>query len=177
MLAGAVAATAVLAGCGSSSSSTTSTPATTSSAAAAKPAASTQPASNGVLIVSKHTKEGTALAAGPKHLTVYLFEKDTGGASTCSGACAGVWPPVTTQGTPQTSGAVDAAKLGTIKRADGTTQVTYDGHPLYFFAKDQDDGDTYGEGVDGFGAEWYMLAPSGNKIDNDDDGDSDSGSS
>jgi predicted lipoprotein with Yx(FWY)xxD motif len=58
-----------------------------------------------------------------------------------------------------------ASDLGTITRPDGTKQVTYKGHPLYLFAKDKDDGDAYGEGVKAFGADWYVLAPSGNKID------------
>jgi predicted lipoprotein with Yx(FWY)xxD motif len=57
------------------------------------------------------------------------------------------------------------AKLGTITRSDGTVQVTYNGHPLYYYAKDGDAGDAYGQGIKGFGAAWYVLAPSGNKID------------
>ena len=55
--------------------------------------------------------------------------------------------------------------LGTIKRADGSLQVTYKGHPLYRYIKDKDDGDTYGEGIKSFGAAWYALAPSGKKVD------------
>ena len=58
-----------------------------------------------------------------------------------------------------------SAHLGTITRPDGTTQVTYKGHPLYLFVKDKDDGDAYGEAIKAFGAEWYVLAPSGNKVD------------
>ena len=67
-------------------------------------------------------------------------------------------------------GAVSASKLGTTTRSDGTKQITYNGHPLYFFVKDGDAGDAYGEGVKAFGADWYVLAPSGNKIDNDEGG-------
>ena len=62
-----------------------------------------------------------------------------------------------------------ASQLGTITRSDGTMQVTYNGHPLYFFAADKDDGDTYGQGSKEFGAGWYVMTPSGNKIDDDDD--------
>jgi predicted lipoprotein with Yx(FWY)xxD motif len=119
-----------------------------------------------VLITTKHTRLGTVLGAGPKKLTVYLFEGDKGAASSCSGGCAVAWPPVT--GKPQATGAAMAGALGTITRADGTTQVTYSGHPLYFFVKDikdGDPGDTYGEAVKAFGAEWYVVAPSGKKID------------
>jgi predicted lipoprotein with Yx(FWY)xxD motif len=95
---------------------------------------------------------------------VYLFEADKGPASSCSGECAKVWPPVI--GSPKAAGLAQAAGLGTIKRADGTTQVSYKGHPLYLFIKDKDDGDAYGQGVNGFGAAWYALAPSGRKVDN-----------
>jgi predicted lipoprotein with Yx(FWY)xxD motif len=120
-----------------------------------------------VLITTKHTKLGTILGAGPKKLTVYLFEGDAGAKSSCSGPCAAAWPPVI--GKPQAAGTAKAAALGTITRADGTTQVAYGGHPLYFFIKDikdGDSGDAYGEAVKAFGAEWYVLAPSGKKIDN-----------
>lgn len=116
------------------------------------------------LITTKHDKKlGTILAAGRKHLTVYLFEADKRGSSSCTGACAAVWPPVT--GKPQARGAAMSADLGTIKRSDGRTQVTYKGHPLYLFVKDKDDEDAYGEAIKGFGAEWYALSPAGNKID------------
>jgi predicted lipoprotein with Yx(FWY)xxD motif len=102
---------------------------------------------------------GTVLAAGPKRLTVYLFEADKGASSSCTGACAAAWPPVI--GRPTAAGGANATALGTIKRPDGTTQVTYKGHPLYFFVKDKDDGDTYGQGVTAFGAGWFAVTASG----------------
>jgi predicted lipoprotein with Yx(FWY)xxD motif len=74
-----------------------------------------------------------------------------------------VWPPLT--GSPKALGGAMSADLGTITRPDGTKQVTYKGHPLYLYVKDKDDGDTYGEGIKSFGAEWYALSPSGNKVD------------
>jgi predicted lipoprotein with Yx(FWY)xxD motif len=116
------------------------------------------------VITTKHDKLGTILAYGPKKLTVYLFEADKSGSSKCSGPCAVAWPPVT--GKPRASGGAAAADLGTITRTGGVTQVTYKGHPLYLFIKDKDDGDTYGQGIDAFGAEWYALGASGNKVDN-----------
>jgi predicted lipoprotein with Yx(FWY)xxD motif len=116
-----------------------------------------------VVLTTKHSKLGAVLAAGPKRLTVYLFQGDKGAASSCTSACASVWPPVT--GKPTAAGNAVAADLGTITRADGATQVTYKGHPLYFFAKDGDAGDAYGEAIKSFGAEWYVLAPSGKKVD------------
>jgi predicted lipoprotein with Yx(FWY)xxD motif len=96
---------------------------------------------------------------------VYLFEGDTGSSSSCSGECAAVWPPVTTTGMPQATGGASATKLGTITRSGGITQVTYNGHPLYYYSKDGDAGDAYGQGIKAFGAGWYVLTPSGNKID------------
>jgi predicted lipoprotein with Yx(FWY)xxD motif len=68
-------------------------------------------------------------------------------------------------GTPKAGAGANAADFGTITRPDGTKQVTYKGHPLYRFAKDGDAGDAYGEGVKAFGADWYVLAPSGKKVD------------
>jgi predicted lipoprotein with Yx(FWY)xxD motif len=156
----------LLAACGSNSKTSSSVPRT--------PTASSSPSSYGstttsgqaapaALITTKHDKLGTVLAYGPKRLTVYLFENDKGAAPSCTGACTKVWPPVT--GKPQAGGAAQAAHLGTIARRDGTTQVTYKGHPLYLYVRDRDDGDTYGEAIKSFGAEWYVLAPSGNKVD------------
>jgi predicted lipoprotein with Yx(FWY)xxD motif len=116
-------------------------------------------------VSAKHDKLGSILAAGPKKLTVYLFEADKGSASSCSGTCAQVWPPVTTAASATAAGSASSAALGTITRADGTKQVTYKGHPLYYYAKDKDSGDAYGQGVKSFGAPWYVLSPSGSKVD------------
>ena len=69
---------------------------------------------------------------GPNGHTLYLFEKDTGSTSTCTGACAAAWPPLMTTGAPTAGGAADAGLLGTTKRPDGTMEVTYGGHPLYY---------------------------------------------
>jgi predicted lipoprotein with Yx(FWY)xxD motif len=96
--------------------------------------------------------------------TVYLFEKDTGSKSTCSGACAVQWPPLTTKGKPTVGSGLTASKVGTTARADGTKQVTYDGHPLYLFIGDKGAGDTSGQGVNAFGALWYVLSPAGNEV-------------
>jgi predicted lipoprotein with Yx(FWY)xxD motif len=100
-----------------------------------------------------------------KSRTLYLFEKDKNGKSKCSGACATNWPPLLTKGKPKASGGVKASKLGTTKRSDGTTQVTYGGHPLYTFIADKNKpGATKGEGLDAFGAEWYVVGTNGKKI-------------
>ncbi|WP_052434852.1 COG4315 family predicted lipoprotein [Streptacidiphilus melanogenes] len=112
------------------------------------------------------TSLGTFLVDGQGR-TLYLFEKDTGPNSACTGACASVWPPDTTTGTPHAGAGVNPALLGTAMRADHTMVVTYNGHPLYTYAADHKPGDTNGEGSKAFGAGWYVVAPNGNKIDND----------
>jgi predicted lipoprotein with Yx(FWY)xxD motif len=159
-------------GCGSSSKSTSATSAasaypTASETTTAAATATTPTSGGGTIVLVKHaSKLGTILAVGSKKMTVYMFEGDHGASSSCTGACASVWPPVTSTGAATAAGAANSADLGTITRSDGTTQVTYKGHPLYFFAKDKDSGDAYGQGVKGFGSDWYVIAPSGNKVDN-----------
>jgi predicted lipoprotein with Yx(FWY)xxD motif len=157
------------AGCGSSSSKTeaggypSSTTSASQKAAAATSSASAS-AATGTAVTTVHTSLGTILAAGPKRLTVYLFAADTGATSTCSGACAQAWPPVTTSGAPKAEGGAVAANLGSITRADGTKQLTYKGHPLYYYVSDSQSGETTGQGVNSFGAPWYVLSPSGSEI-------------
>jgi predicted lipoprotein with Yx(FWY)xxD motif len=160
------------AGCGggksSTSSSAGSTAPSTTSVQGSNPAG-TAPAGSGagtMVTVKRAGKLGTVLAAGSHRMTVYLFEADKGPSSKCAGACEGTWPPVTTSGAPIGSGGAVTADLSTIKRSDGTMQVAYKGHPLYYFVKDKDAGDSYGEGVHGFGSSWYVLSPRGSKIDN-----------
>jgi predicted lipoprotein with Yx(FWY)xxD motif len=156
------------AGCGSSSS--TSSPGTTAAPAASSSSTSSSSAyapAGGTPVVElttkRHGKLGTILAAGPKRLTVYLFEADKAGKSACSGQCAKAWPPVIGKG--KATGGASSSELATITRPDGKVQLTYKGHPLYYFSKDKDDGDAYGEGVKAFGASWYALAPGGKKVD------------
>ena len=110
-----------------------------------------------------NTKLGKVLADGSGR-TLYLFEKDKGPRSTCFGACAGAWPPLTTSGEPTAVKGVSASKLGTIDRGNGVRQVTYNGHPLYRFIKDTGPRQTHGEGLKAFGAEWYALSAAGKKV-------------
>jgi len=98
-----------------------------------------------------------------KGFTLYYFKKDKGGESACYGACAQVWPPLTTGGAPVAKNGAEAAKLGTTKRSDGTVQVTYAGWPLYTYEADRKPGEANGADVDSFGAEWYALHPDGKK--------------
>jgi predicted lipoprotein with Yx(FWY)xxD motif len=97
--------------------------------------------------------------------TLYLFEADHGGKSTCSGACAAAWPAYTVTGTPQPGSGVNPALLSTISAPGGSTQVVYNGHPLYYFSGDAHPGDHSGQGSKAFGAGWYVVAASGSKID------------
>lgn len=114
----------------------------------------------GVVAVAKNPDLGTILVDS-KGFTLYDFHKDKGNKSACYGACAGTWPPLTTEGTPQAMSGAEAAKLGTTKRTDGTLQVTYAGHPLYTYAADTKPGDAKGNDFSSFGGEWYALQPSG----------------
>jgi predicted lipoprotein with Yx(FWY)xxD motif len=102
-----------------------------------------------------------------KGRTLYLFEKDKGKHSSCSGKCATFWPPLLTKGKPTAGAGAKTALLGTTRRSNGSMQVTYAGHPLYRYLEDTKAGQTKGEGSKAFGAGWYVLAPNGKKIDKD----------
>ena len=163
------AAALVVAGCGGGASGSTQQN-NGQSAYGGAPAAGSKTTANagargaGTVALGK-LKVGTALVDGQGR-TLYLFEADKGSTSTCNSACASLWPPATTSGKPTAGPGVDAAKLGTTKRSDGTVEVTYNGHPLYRYAPDTKPGDATGQGLNQFGAPWYVLAASGNKIDN-----------
>ena len=151
----------IIAGCGSASSSSSSS-ATATSAAAATTSASSTPAS-GVTIKTAKGSGGTYLA-GPDGHALYLWVADTGDKSVCSGACAQAWPPLLTKGNPTAGSGVTASDLGTTMRSGGAEQVTYKGHPLYYFVADTSAGSTRGQGSDNFGAKWWLVAPSGTAI-------------
>jgi predicted lipoprotein with Yx(FWY)xxD motif len=106
---------------------------------------------------------GTILV-NPKGRTLYLFRRDSGTKSTCFGACAAAWPPLQAAGKPTVGGGADAALLGTTTRSDGEQQVTYNGHPLYLYAGDENAGDTRGQGLTDYGASWYVLNPAGQQV-------------
>jgi predicted lipoprotein with Yx(FWY)xxD motif len=153
-IAGATVAIAVLAaGCGGK----------TSSSSSSAPAGSSATATGGATVAVKGSKLGVILVDGNGR-TLYLFEKDKGATSSCYGACAGGWPPDTTNGALRAGAGVSASLLGTTTRTDGKTEVTYHRHPLYYFAGDRKPGDTNGEGLNAFGAEWYVLSAAGNKV-------------
>jgi predicted lipoprotein with Yx(FWY)xxD motif len=146
----------IAAGCGSSSKNYSSSSKPTSQT-------TTQAASTSSALSLRSTSLGKVLV-GPNGRTLYLFEKDTGGKSACTGSCAAAWPPLTTTGKPTAGSAVNAAMLSVTKRPDGKSQVVYAGHPLYYYSADMKAGDTTGQGVDAFGAEWYVVSATGSKV-------------
>jgi predicted lipoprotein with Yx(FWY)xxD motif len=126
-------------------------------ATAAGAAAATKPA----VIKVTNTPDLGKVIVNAEGMTMYDFHKDKGTTSACYGGCAEAWPPLLTKGMPTASGGAEASLLGVTKRKDGTEQVTYNGHPLYGFVEDQKPGETNGNDVDAFGAQWYALMPSG----------------
>ena len=119
----------------------------------------------GALAVSTSSSKLGTILVGQGGRTLYVFDKDTPNTSTCSGSCAAAWPPEVTSGTPKAgSSMVNASMLGTAMRGDGTTQVTYNTHPLYYFSGDTQAGQQNGQGLNAFGAFWYVVSPSGNQM-------------
>ena len=115
-------------------------------------------------VIESHTGSAGPFLTNGSGRAVYLWSADSMNKSACSGACAGVWPAVTATGTVTAADGAKAADLGTITRSDGTKQVTYGGHPLYYFAGDSGPAQTTGQGNDDFGAKWWLVAPAGTKI-------------
>lgn len=146
-----VAAGLLAAACGSAAGSTaTGTPASSGSTTAT--------------VIESHAGSAGTFLTNSSGRAVYLWAADSMNKSACSGACAGAWPPVTAKGHVTAADGAKAADLGTITRSDGSKQVTYDGHPLYYFAGDSGPGQTNGQGSDSFGAKWWLVAPAGTKI-------------
>lgn len=143
-----VAIAAIASGCGGGSNYSNNSSSNSSSA---------KPAATGTTVSTKTSSVGTVLA-GEGGKTLYLFEADKNGKPTCSGDCAAAWPPAMSNGSVTVSGDADRSKVASVS---GTKQITYAGHPLYYYAKDTDAKDVYGNGIDSFGAEWYALTPSG----------------
>jgi predicted lipoprotein with Yx(FWY)xxD motif len=172
-VAGAVLSLGVaVAGCGSSSSSSATPPSAGTNAAgggsggrygygsgSGSPSVST----GGVTLDTASSSLGTILV-DQEGKTLYLFEADSTNKSNCSGSCATYWPPVTTSGKAAAGSGVSAAMIGTAMRSDGTSQVTYAGHPLYWFSGDSKPGDTNGEGLTNFGGAWYAVSPAGKAV-------------
>ena len=140
----------------------------TATGAADETATSSIPVTGAATVnVSESTEFGPILVDGDG-FSLYLFMADTqnSGTSTCGDddGCTTEWPPLLTEGDPVAGEGVDATLLGTITRDDGSTQVTYNGWPLYLFHEDMAAGDTNGQAVDEFGGLWYLVSPTGETI-------------
>ena len=145
----------VLAGCGS----TGSPPADRPAAAATDTATSGDPMAAGTVAIATTDLGDVLVGAGG--MTLYMYDPDKQGDSTCYNQCATAWPPLLVDGDPVAGAGIDATLLGTTERTDGTTQVTYDGWPLYYWAQDAAAGDVTGQGVNGI---WWVLKASGEPI-------------
>lgn len=150
--------TGTLAAC--SSDTTTSPAAPTSASPSVSAPAASAPAAQSATVMTASTDLGTILVDG-KGMTLYLFTKDTQGSgkSTCEGQCLAAWPPLI--GGPQAGDGANQALLGSITRSDGTTQASYNGWPLYYWAQDSAPGDTTGQGVNKV---WWVLDANGDAI-------------
>ncbi len=115
------------------------------------------PLAPALINVSQNAKLGPILTDG-QGMTVYILTQDTPNTSTCYGSCSAIWPPVLTDGAPTPGSGMQASLLGITTRNDGSTQVTYNSWPLYYFVNDKGPGDTDGEGVQDV---WYVITPSG----------------
>lgn len=154
-----------MAGCGSSNSSSSSSSGGAyggSEETTSKPAAQTASSEGAPITVGTAKGVGKVLVDS-NGMTLYYFQKDQNGESTCYGPCEKGWPPLTTEGAPQAGEGAMASKLGTTKRKDGTVQVTYNKWPLYTFVEDKKPGEDNGTDSKAFGASWYPLHPNGEK--------------
>jgi predicted lipoprotein with Yx(FWY)xxD motif len=155
-----------LAACGSSSGRTlgTNPPASAapSSVSPQRPATSAPARPTGRVIKARTSQFGSILTDGVNR-TIYLFTRDGSSASACYGRCAAAWPPVLTKGSPRRTGGLTAA-LGTTHRRDGTVQVTYAGHPLYYYIRDVEPGEILCQNVVEFGGTWLVVSPRGRPV-------------
>jgi len=134
-----------------------------STSSASSSAAGSGSSTSSTVITTKTSSGGSFLTNGAGR-AIYLFMADSTGKSACDGACAAAWPPVIATAQPTATGGAQASGLSTITRSDGTKQVTYDGHPLYYFTGDTGPGTDKGQGLDNFGAKWWLVAPTGSSI-------------
>lgn len=167
----ALAIALVAAGCGGSGgySSSSSAPASSGSYGSYGSAAAPSGAkgAGGAAKVGLTKSPLGRIVVDGKGSSLYLFEKDKGRASNCYGACAAAWPPLLSGGKPATASGAESALLGVTHRTDGSTQVTYAGHPLYRYSGDMAPGQANGEEAQAFGGSWYVLSRAGTKIEQD----------
>lgn len=150
------------AACGGSSSKNAANTTTTTAAVTSTTAAATSTTASGPATVeaADNATLGVKMLVGPNGHTLYLFDKDTGTTSACTGGCVSVWPALTSASAPTAGDGIDASMLSTAT-GQVANQVVFNGHLLYYFAPDAAPGDTKGIGIPG----WYPVGPDGNEID------------
>ncbi|MGK2877430.1 MAG: COG4315 family predicted lipoprotein [Solirubrobacterales bacterium] len=156
----------VAAGCGDEADTTASAPsatAATGSTEAAMKAAPKRKSGQKEIQTGKVSPYGKILQDGRGH-TIYLFTKEESSKSECYDACAAAWPPVLTRNTPFAGEGVRQSKLGTTKRTDGKKQVTYNGHPLYYYVDEREPDLVLCQAVEEFGGLWYIMDKRGNAV-------------
>ena len=150
----------VLAACGGTATSKSAAPVSGGAAPASGASGSAQA---GIQLSVRSSQYGRILRDGSNR-TIYLFTHDRSSSSTCAGACASAWPPVLTGAAPSAGTGLSARLLGTTRRSDGTLQVTYGGHPLYYYVNDVKPGQILCQNVDEFGGTWLVVSPQGSAI-------------
>ena len=156
-----VAVASVVAACGGSSGSGSQPHASAGYGAGPAPTAAK---TSSAVSVSTATSSNGSYLVGASGRALYLWVADSHNKSVCAGPCAESWPPLTTKSAPVAASGVTMSHLGTATRSNGVKQVTYDGHPLYYFAGDTSKGSLTGQGSNEFGAKWWLVAPSGAAI-------------
>jgi predicted lipoprotein with Yx(FWY)xxD motif len=116
------------------------------------------------MVIKTASSSGGVILTDGSGRAVYLWMKDGKNMSACTGACTGSWPVVSGSGTVTAAGGAKASDLGSITRSDGTKQVTYNGHPLYYYVGDSGSGTASGQGSTMFGAKWWLVSPSGSNV-------------
>jgi predicted lipoprotein with Yx(FWY)xxD motif len=159
IIAASIAAIVLATGCGADPQPADDPPPTSSPTSAASPSPPGEP--NGTEISTRSSEFGKMLF-GPDRQAIYIWESEQTTKPECYGDCAEAWPPVLTQGPPQASGDVDTGILGTTKRKDGSTQVTYGGHPLYYYAH-EGPGEVKCHNVATHGGLWWVVQPDGER--------------
>ena len=163
---GAAAGALILAGCGGDDDDDGGDSQAPAAAATPADTTATEPAASGggagTTVKTSSSQYGQVLFGGNDQ-AIYYFDKESGSKSECYGACAAAWPPVLTEGNPQAGSGAQAGLLGTTERDDGTTQVTYDGHPLYYYVDDPK-GEVLCHNVDEFGGLWLAVQGNGQQV-------------
>lgn len=165
VVAGIVGVGVTLAACSSSPSTSSSSSTTTTSPSSSSGSSSTTSSgatgSGATVQTASVGKYGTILVTSSG---MTLYELDSTTSAVCSGSCLSIWPPLSTTGTPQAGTGVQASLLGTTTDSNGSTQVTYDGHPLFTYSGDSAAGQANGEGISSFGGTWDVVDPAGKAV-------------